>query len=362
MKIGIVTPFDNRNLGNRLQNYALQQILTEYAEEVITLRNKPAQPSFLDRIRRGSPLAESVWLNRLLGEKRKARMLDFNRSYLRMSKKVYWYNRDYSSLHPKDRCDWYCAGSDQVWNPQLGRSGMFSYLGFAPGERTFSYAASFGIEKIPPEYADAVARGLGHMGAVSLRENAGKKIVEDLTGRSDVKILPDPTLLLSAQQWDRIAAKPDTPLPDAYLLTYFLGELPPQRRESIIQTAAENHWDVIDVMDPASPFYAIGPDAFLSVIRQAALVCTDSFHGSVFSFLYQRPLWIFDREGEGAEMGCRLAAFTETYCLQHCRVRETALPQIPEKPDYSPGYARLREERLRARQYLREILLPEDRL
>lgn len=359
MRIGIVTPYDNRNLGNRLQNYALQQVLLDYAEDVITIRNKPALPSIADRFRRGCPLADSVWFNRLLGEKRKARLLEFNRAYLHMSKKCYWYNRHWEKLHPEDSCDRYCAGSDQVWNPQLDRSGTFSYLGFAPGERTFSYAASFGIDRLPMEKRAAAARGLNHIASLSVREREGKKIAEELTGRTDVQILPDPTLLLTARQWARIARKPSISLPDGYLLTYFLGDVPEKRRELLRQTAAEKHWVLVDLMDPGSAFYAIGPDEFLYTIRHANLVCTDSFHGSVFSFLYQRPLWIFEREGDGAGMGCRLRELTETYCLQHCVAKENLLPGIPEKADYSAGYARLQEERLQARKYLEQVLRPE---
>jgi len=359
VKIGIVTPFDNRNLGNRLQNYALQQVLLRYAEEVITLRNKPALPSLADRLRRGCPLAESVWVNTLLGEKRKARLLQFNRAYLHMSKACYWYNKPDTALHPEDRCDWYCAGSDQVWNPDLGRSGMFSYLGFAPGERTFSYAASFGVDPIPLAQSSAVQQGLRHIRHLSLREQTGKAMAEELTGRKDIQILPDPTLLLTTAQWDVLARKPEMPLPKDYLLTYFLGEVSPDRRNALLRIAAEHSLVPVDLMDPGSPFYAIGPCEFLYAIRNAALVCTDSFHGSVFSFLYQRPLWIFDREGEGKTMGSRLDTLTETYSLQTFRVKETALPQLPEKADYSAGYTRLQEERRKAKQYLDRFLLPE---
>lgn len=359
MKIGIVTPFDNRNLGNRLQNYALQQVLRNYADTVITIRNKPALPSLMDRLRRSSPLAESVWVNRLLGEKRKARLLQFNRAYLLMSRKCYWYNRPLTSLAPEDRCDWYCAGSDQVWNPDLGRSGMFSYLGFAPQEQTFSYAASFGLEQIPPEYWRAVEWGLRYIRHLSLREAAGKKIVSDITGRTDAEILPDPTLLLTPEQWDLVAHQPEAQLPKRYLLAYFLGRVSSSRREMLLRLAEEQNLTLIDLMDPNSPFYAAGPGEFLYLIRHAALVCTDSFHGSVFSFLYQRPLLIFDREGEGETMGSRLDTLTETYGLQDCRVRDGCLPPIQVTADYSLGYARLQEERTRARNYLDRILQPE---
>lgn len=359
MKVGILTLYDNRNIGNRLQNYALQQVLLRYADEVITIRNKPALSSLADRLRRGSPLAESMWLNTLLGEKRKARMLRFNQTYLHMSKGQYWFNRPCTSLHPEDVCDLYCVGSDQVWNPNLGRTSSFSYLSFAPQNRTFSYAASFGIEQIPKEHATAIREGLQHIRYLSVRETAGKKIIKMLTGRRNVEVLPDPTLLLTPEEWEKIARKPKRPLPQQYLLTYFLGDLSSEQRERVAQMAADNNWDVVALMGQDSPWQDIGPEEFLYLIRHAQLVCTDSFHGSVFSFLYQRPVMIFDRKGDGSTMGSRLDTFTEMYSLTDCRVRENNLPRLPLRPDYSAGFAALPRERAKATAFLDKVFQAE---
>lgn len=353
MKIGIITPFDSRNFGNRLQNYALQQVLWQYAETVVTIKNKPALPGIRERLRRGTPLAESIWVNRLLGEKRKARILEFNRKYLTISNHTYWYNRLHQSLKPEDRCDWYCAGSDQIWNPELGREGPFNYLVFAPREKTFSYAASFGVAQITPKAKEKVRWGLQNIRFLSVREEAGREIIQQLTGRTDVEVLPDPTLMLTRNAWDEVAQKPRKSLPKAYVLSYFLGEAPENRQRKIEALGLE----VISLMDPNSPFYAIGPGEFLYLIRHARLVCTDSFHGSVFSFLYQRPLAIFPREGEGSNMGSRLEWLLSHYQLQSCAVEEETILSIPEKADYSRGYKILEEDRLRARDFLNRIFL-----
>lgn len=359
MKVGILTLYDNRNLGNRLQNYALQQVLLGYADAVITIRNKPALPSLADRLRRGSPLADTVWVNRLLGETRKANLLRFNRKYLHMSKGQYWCNRPCASLHPKDICDLYCVGSDQVWNPGLGRTSGFSYLGFAPDSRTFSYAASFGVDRLPQEQMDAVRAGLGHIRFLSVRETAGKKLAEELTGREDITVLPDPTLLLCPEEWNKIARKPKQPLPRKYLAAYFLGDCSSAQRKRLFQLAADNNWSVIELMQPDSPWQDIGPEEFLYLIRHAQLVCTDSFHGSVFSFLYQRPLMIFDQKGDGSNMNSRLDTLTETYALAACRVKESGMPQTVLQPDYGRGLAALQRERAKAAAFLDRVFRTE---
>ena len=81
-------------------------------------------------------------------------------------------------------------------------------LGFADSEKTFAYAASFGIDEISEEYVKDAKTGLEHIKYISVREDAGKSIIEKLTGRNDVQVVVDPTMLLTTEEWDQIAEKP----------------------------------------------------------------------------------------------------------------------------------------------------------
>ena len=355
MKVGILSIYDNENLGNKLQNYALQQTLLYYADDVLTIKNKMSLPSLLERIKRQSPLAESVTANRLMGKHRKAKILRFDQQYIHTSRRAYWYNKGVQRLKSGDCCDIYCAGSDQVWNPDLERADMFNFLGFAQPEQTFSYAASFGVDSIPTECQQTVREGLRHMRHISVREDAGKSIVLDLTGRMDAVVLPDPTLLLSARDWDQVASEPKQKLPEKYILSFFLGEMSEERRVEIENKAYKLDCKVIELMDKNSPFYTCGPDEFLYMIRQARFVCTDSFHASVFSFLYGRPLAIFSRLGSGSNMGSRLATLCTKFSLEERLVQGDDLAPVPDEADYSAGWAALEQERQRARDYLNEV-------
>lgn len=352
MKVGILSIYDNENMGNKLQNYALQQTLQHYADRVVTIKNKMSMPSLMDRIKRQSPLAESVAVNRLMGKRRKAKLLMFDRRYIRTTRRAYWYNKGDQSLKPKDRCDLYCAGSDQVWNPDLQRQGMFNFLGFAEEPRTFSYAASFGVDKIPAEHEPAVRQGLRHLKHISVREDAGKQIVEELTGRTDARVLADPTMLLTAQEWQGVMSAPETAVPERYLLTYFLGDVSDGCADAIRQRAEALGCQVIALMDPASPFHEIGPGEFLHLIQNARLVCTDSFHASVFSFLFGTPLAVFERKGENENMGSRLATLCAKFSLEDRMVKGNFLSAVPDEADYSAGYDALQIERRKAADYL----------
>lgn len=354
MKVGIVTIYDTDNMGNRLQNYALQQALLQYADQVVTLRNKPASGSKLSDWKRASHLAEIPLLAQLQKNRRKAKVLRFNHRYIHLTRKCYWYNRNTSQLLPEDRCDLYCAGSDQVWNPEWERNDLFSYMGFAPRERTFSYAASFGINQIPECHQNAVRNGLNHVAHISVRESAGQEIIRDLTGRSDTQVLIDPTMLLTSEEWGTIIHRPEVALPDTYVLMYFLGKVSQERREAIQAAADSLSCPVLDIMDPSSPYYHIGPEEFLYLIRHARFVCTDSFHGSVFSFLWQRPLAIFPRDG--GNMGSRIKTFADTFHLESHIVQNEQIPQALTVPDnYAQGYAVLEEERKRSHTFIRQV-------
>jgi hypothetical protein len=298
------------------------------------------------------PLAESVVLNKLLGMHRRAAMVRFTRANITISRGCYWYDTDRARLKKVDRCDLYCAGSDQMWSPACGRTGRFNYLGFARSEQTFAYAASFGVDTIPAECQQTVREGLQHIARISVREDAGREIVADLIGNIDTPVLCDPTLLLTPEQWNQVAFAPRAELPEKYILSFFLGEISEERREKVRKKAQQRGCDLIEMMDPTSPFYHCGPDQFLHLIRHADYVCTDSFHASVFAFLYGRPMAIFQRQGNGSNMGSRLETLCAKFSLENRLVRDEDLTSVPDAADYSAGYESLALERQKARDYL----------
>lgn len=352
MRVGIVSLFGNENMGNKLQNYALERKLSEYVDDVLTIRNKCMRKNLIKYLTQQSSWTELTLVNQWTGNIRREKLVEFGRKNICSTSKTYFYNIPTRRLKKADRCDIYCAGSDQVWNPNFGCFKMFNYLGFADRERTFSYAASFGVEQIPEQYKDAVRRGLQHIKYISVREDAGKRIVEELTGRTDVQVLVDPTMLMTTEEWDNVAAQPWQGIPDRYILTYFLGNVPQERRDAIYTRAKEMDCQVIELMDKNSPYYAIGPGEFIYLMKHAALVCTDSFHGSVFSFLYQRPLAIFDRKGEGNSMSSRLETLAAKFHLEGCMAQGECLPDLPAEANYAAGYTALAAEREKSRAFL----------
>lgn len=360
MKTGIISIFDNTNIGNRLQNYALQYTILQYADRVISIRNNWREKSVIRKIKQ--KLSGNTQILKIAGKKRQHEIALFSDRYIHSSKSIYKFQDRLLSLESKDVCDLYCAGSDQIWNPTIGRSGMFNYLGFAERDRTFSYAASFGIDHIPEEYVAGVRKGLEHIKFISVREDAGKCIVEELTGRTDVYVHVDPTMLLTAEEWDKVSKRPKQRLPEKYILTYFLGDVSEERKTVLRNKADELGCELVELMDKNGPYYNNGPSEFLYLIKHAAMVCTDSFHGSVFSFLYERPFVIFDRAGNGENMSSRLETLCSKFGLEYCMARGDEIPELSMTPDYSEGFAVLETERKRSNDYFKMVFEEAERL
>lgn len=353
MKIGIVTIYDNTNIGNRLQNYALQTILLKYANSVITIKNKPSSPSLMQRLKIKMNIGDSILINHLMKHDRKVNFLEFNKRYIETSSKCYYYNREY---HRKiESCDFYCTGSDQVWNPELNITGRLHFLDFSPRDCNFSYAASFGVDEITEEYTDEVKRGLNNIKYISVREESGKKIVEKLTGRTDTATLIDPTLYLTSEEWEKISAKPNVRCPRQYVVLYFLGGMGEARKKEILRVVAEHGLEVVDLLDKKSLYYSLGPSDFLYLIKNASFVCTDSFHASVFSFIFEIPLSIFPREGKQSNMGGRLTSLTEKFGLQDCIVKNDKISDKVWKVDYTYGKEILQGEKRKVDAFLNGI-------
>ena len=243
-----------------------------------------------------------------------------------------------------------------MWNPKIGRLKDFDLLVGVPTKKRISLSASFGIEKIPKKYINKTQNELKKFKAISVREDRGKEIVEELTGRKDIKVLVDPTMLLTAEEWDEVSKKPAMLKNDKFILNYFLGEISEERKKEIERVAKENDCEIINILDKNSPFYECGPSEFLYLEKNAFLICTDSFHSSVFAILYNRPFVIFDREQKNVtSMNSRLDTLINKFKLKN-RKFEGKITEKNLKHNYEEAYKILEKERQKSERFLKEAL------
>ena len=228
MKVGILTINDNDNYGNRLQNYAVQEFLKKQKVEVETVRNEVGVPLEKNSIyhhffRRTIRKINRIITNKFLGKKnienRKNAFINFTNTYIKNSSFIIKPDNIPENLN--DRYDYFIAGSDQVWNPHW-RLKNIDILSFAEDRKRISFSASIGANDMPESKKDLFATELKKFKSISVREDRAKEIVEELTGRKDVEILLDPTMLLTKNDWDKISNKPKFEIPKKYILSYFL--------------------------------------------------------------------------------------------------------------------------------------------
>ena len=351
-EIGIITINDNNNYGNRLQNYAVQTILLRTGLNCTTIKNYSVLNNKDQYIMSTYKKIIKIKLKKIKcffkSNERKKCFLKFNKNIL--------YSRDYlGNSKMLDRYEWLCVGSDQVWNPTFGRLSEFDLAYFNHSSKKFSFSASFGINELPEQYKEKTVNALKDFKAISVREEAGKKIVEELTGRKDVQVLVDPTMLLTTDEWDKVAKKPEQLKTDKYILNYFLGELSETRKKEIDRIARENNCEVINILDKNSTFYQTGPSEFLYLEKNAFLICTDSFHSSVFAILYNRPFIVFDREDSLVSMNSRIETLINKFNLKN-RKFTGRITEENLKHDYTEAYEILEKERKKSDDFLRKAL------
>ena len=356
MKIGIITINDNDNYGNRLQNYAVQETLKKIGiEDVETIKNDVYlnnKKPIIEYIARG---AKGVYKRAELIIKRKIKNPKRRKCFLEFNKNVKFSKR-YAHMYKKnDGYDCFIVGSDQVWNPNFGRLRDFDVVNFETKAKRIAFAASFGVSQIDKEHEDRMVRTLPRFDAVTVREDAGKAIIKNKLPDIDVEVLVDPTMLLNAEEWDKVSKKPEALKTDRYILNYFLGELSDKRRKEIDRIAKENNCEVINILDKNSPFYQTGPSEFIYLEKNAFAICTDSFHSCVFAILYNKPFIVFDREDNVAKMNSRIDTLINKFKLKN-RVFENKIKTENLEYDYTEAYEILERERKKSIDFLKKEL------
>ena len=374
IKVGIVTLIGWENYGNRLQNYATQEILQELGCKVETLVYLPVVKgtsidylhklqkmtfsglllTITTRIKRViQPNARDLKLSELLRIRHRALRI-FCEQYIAETGTM----RGQDSL-PKtlgEHYDKFVVGSDQVWSPHGAQRSPFFFLAFAPVKKRIAYAASFGVSRLPKECESEYKDWITEMAHVSVREDDGAHIVKSITGR-DVPVLVDPTLMLTKEQWLAIARparnKPATP----YILTYFLGEMPDILRRQIDDAALRHHLCVVhlnSVEDETN--YTVGPGEFVDYMSSASYILTDSYHGAIFSMIFSKSFAVYERSGGEYSMFSRINTLLSKFKLESCR-RDTVNDGMNLcNIDYTHVPPLLSAERTKAINYLKEAL------
>lgn len=383
MNFGIITLVSD-NYGNKYQNYAVEQIFSEYGDvETYGLENlyhAPAStgtsilaklnPAYIREVLISRPMYQYD-INRLdkgiihnliyvkkntielikLKKRRSERFRRFADQNMHISTTVL--NRENVTKEWRDSIEYFICGSDQIWNPNYATTSELAFCSFAP-EKTICLSPSFGVSKIPSYRKEEYSGWLRQIKLLSVRETVGQKIIKNLTGR-DAEVLLDPTMILPIEKWEKLCKEPEEKLPNNYMVCYFLGRIDKSYYKKIMDFSKKKELPIVMLFDITTPkYYTFDPAEVLYAIKHADYVLTDSFHGSVFSILFHKNFYVFTRNEGKESMNSRIETLLDKFELSS-RFFDNKIEDISSK-HWDMIEKALDKERKRTKSYIQKAM------
>lgn len=300
MKVAVITRHAIANYGSILQAYATERILEQLGHDVEIIDYIPIEEKTENLVFtyiKNSKLWNKNFLTRKIYQilqDSNIRIMnqkfeEYRHSYLKMTDNTYHTLEGLKKDCPK--ADVYCTGSDQVWgkigNQLYDEAYFLEFLD--KGQKCISYAGSFGKDHIDEELKVKLKQYMKKYSHLLVRENTAVQILKDV-GCTNVKQVLDPTLLLAPTEWNKLCHEVDEKRP--YILIYHLRHN--KQFEAYAKKVSKKMGLPLVRINVSKYFkykagefkYLPSPSEFLSYIRNAELVLTDSFHGTVFSILF----------------------------------------------------------------------------
>lgn len=346
MRIKLVTFAPHPNFGTCLQSYALNYVLRKMGHDVEFIyngRENPPRP-FIKALMKNcmrlllpKAFIASVKAKRRAGAKdpcKEPYILELpNHPFLYRLGKLPFYEKTYKTLKCRSLqwkkvyrfthedgnfnmrrvytlkqygevtadADLFVTGSDQIWNPYCGGYNPMMFLEFVnDGTKCVAYSSSISQPEIPPLVRERTRAALSKFAHIAVREQRSVELLEGLLGRNDVKLVADPTYLLSASEWEEFGNKAEIEfeLPERYIFCYFVGS----RRTDVYERMVRDVKRFTGIQEVITleccgrdlnygngrHYKDAGPYEWVYLLRHASYVCMDSFHATVFALKFQK--------------------------------------------------------------------------
>lgn len=352
MKIGILTQPLHNNYGGLLQNFALQQALLQLGIEPVTIDHTSRKLEWWKDLL--YKCYYYIWLllhpSQIKNQKyqpsdKENEIISRNTSgfikrYIRKTK-TFRNDRDLLKIIEEEHFDGYVVGSDQCWRPTY--SGGFlkeMFLCFADDNvKRVAYAASFGTDQweFTPEMTAVCAKLAKKFDLITVREKSGVDLCKAYLGVEASHVL-DPTMLLSREDYIRLVENEHEPVSPGNLFYYILD--PSNEKTCFIQRIAKKEglkaFTVLprcqsenrtkkDVKDHIENCVYPSVTSWLRGFMDAKMVIVDSFHGAVFSIIFNKPFWVISNSKRG---NARFASLLEMFQLEERLVQPSELSQV----------------------------------
>lgn len=314
-KIGLITFHRSNNCGSMLQAFALQQKLKDlgYDPTIIDFSSKGQRelysimPSFFLNGKFKKSQVKLWFLCIPYKKLLKKESLDYNYfidKYFILTKRKYLNNK--SLCEETFKFDAYITGSDQVWNINCVDADDAYFLNFVKEGRKIAYATSLGANDIKKTSSnpDKYVNFLKTFNYISVREKNAVSQITTLSNRNDIQMHIDPTLFMTQKEWTDSIEIGNRLVKGEYIF-YYAFNYSKEVNNTVLKISQKYNLPVyiIDVKNwgarglknigfKLSPKF--GPAAFINLIKYAKLVLTTSFHGTVFSVIFNKPFWYIE--------------------------------------------------------------------
>lgn len=379
MKIGILTQPLQNNYGGLLQNYALQQVLRRLGQEACTINLRYKKKHSLKllfwrlvRLLLSEIAGRKIRIYSTPTHKEAAVLFKHTRAFVENN--ISTTEPIFAKLKPESLCDYgfgaYIVGSDQVWRPRYSPQLPSFFLDFLADNakvKKIAYAASFGVSDW--EFSEAETTAFGRLlklfDAVSVREDTGVELCRHYFDRQAIQ-LPDPSLLLTAEDYTTLTARAQLPQSGGELFTYILDKT--AEKDRIVHYIAQKQGLKAFSTGPGKnkagagrslQDYILPPvEAWLKSFMDARFVITDSFHGTVFSILFNKPFLCLANPSRGLS---RFSSLLKLFQLEDRLVQpadESALNKLDKlnEIDWAKTNRLLQGEREKALRFLTTCL------
>lgn len=317
--VAIVTIYGETNFGNKLQNYAVEQLYLKKNFNVTTIRYVPYQTN---------NYFKNILINLMTILKKNERYIifeKFSKSFLHTSENKIKLNSVKKYSKYLNSFDYVSVGSDQVWNDRYLNKYTLNYflLTYINPEKRIACAPSIASDKIKNK--KLFANELKKYKLLSCREKNGVNILKKLLNRQ-IDHLMDPTLAISKEEWNKLISNSKAYVPqEKYIFVYILGETNDDYLKKIYNKYPDTK--VVNILDIKTKFYKSGPIEFIDYIKNADIVITNSFHGLVFSIIYNKKIYVTSRKN--TNMNSRILTLFEYFEI----IEDNNVPQLIEERD-----------------------------
>lgn len=365
-QVCISTWYRSTNYGTGLQALALRKFLESLGYSCCFLEAKRSEKRKVPSAtyKKTDFFLIKKGISKLKNKKTFDKRRELIHKYDREHNKIFTLKTEEDIAELNRKVDIFIAGGDQIWNPYvLEEKHLFTMVN--DGKKMISFGTSVGVTQIPYELRSVYKKYLSRFEAISVREKQSVQALDFL--QQKVTEVIDPTLLYDAEGWSFLTDEAEIKteyLSEPYILCYFIGE-------------RKTYWDYVKKIQQKTGCrglvipvnYAgylnkyekitdVTMREFLALIQHAAIVCTDSFHATLFSMQYQKEFYVlkrFNDQSEQSQNG-RLENVLKRYNLYDRLIQDESCFKRNKPQNYQAVLLKIKNERKRSVKWLMQAL------